>query len=116
MPLSLTTAGLHSGLPQRAHKEVVDSVGPLLDLTLWASDEGFVEASLAMLLVQELLDSQTIAMSERSFVLLEERAERIAALCRMPEKKSRSFKVSSLLTLCFLDSALTATNSCYYFA
>lgn len=74
---------------QRAHKGSVESIGPLLDMTLWAADEGFVEASLPMVLVAELFESQTLAATEQSFLLLEQRAERIAALCRAPGRTTK---------------------------
>lgn len=85
---------------QRTHKGSVESIGPLLDMTLWAADEGFVEASLPMVLVAELFESQTLAATEQSFLLLEQRAERIAALCRAP---GRTTKVRVIPLHCYAD-------------
>lgn len=68
----------------------MESIGPLLDTTLWAADEGFVEPSLAMVLVAELLDSQTLAATEKSFLLLEQRADRLAVLCQAPVRSTKA--------------------------
>lgn len=84
-------------LLQRAHKDTVNDIGPLLDTTLWASDEGFVEASLPMVLVAELLDSQTLAATEHSFLLLEQRAERIATLCRSQVRSTKVPKYPAVI-------------------